>query len=244
VRLLRQGLEGVREPWCVAVMPMDFHDLVVRICPDFPATLVLEAAEHAHCAGAWRCWRLLGSQIPVPLGGAEMSAAAGVEGSQLRVFESLQRLVEFCFVYSELVFVMKHVFAEEAVFGRVSRTTLVSELRRGGRALPGGALPSEGKLLRLLAAPAGTAQAAEASGASSASQRARQEGKAVVDPETVSYGKALVEMAHHFDLLPPAYVPNQSLTAAAAPAAAAAAAASASVMRPALESASVAQGPS
>lgn len=208
VRLLREGLSGVAEPGCTAVMPLDFHDLVVRLCPDFPAALVLEAAEHAELDTASRRWRLLGSSTPAPLGGTAAEAraagsAAMAGGRRLCAFDLLQRLVEVSFVYSELVFVMARIFAEDACLGRVSRTTLVSELRRGGRALSGAALPSERQLLRLLAPVAADARAEE---------------------ELISYGEALAEMAVHFELLPATFVAgvrHADLAAAASPGAAA-----------------------
>eukprot|EP00931_Biecheleriopsis_adriatica_P108766 TRINITY_DN83061_c0_g1_i1.p1 TRINITY_DN83061_c0_g1~~TRINITY_DN83061_c0_g1_i1.p1 ORF type:complete len:386 (-),score=93.81 TRINITY_DN83061_c0_g1_i1:84-1241(-) len=168
VVLLRRALHKLESDGnSLAVTVNDFHDLLLPVCGDFPLSVVEEAAEYASHADG-NLHRLIGEARP--FGTQQTSPETSDRGchgeeSPLLVLRSLQRLLEFCFVYSEVLFVVKHLFQEHAekVAGgsaasdRVARATLVKHLKAVftsddvyNIALPGAALPSERALQRLL----------------------------------------------------------------------------------------------
>mmetsp|Transcript_80433 Transcript_80433/g.239647 ORF Transcript_80433/g.239647 Transcript_80433/m.239647 type:complete len:349 (-) Transcript_80433:42-1088(-) len=219
VGVLRQGLRGVRGPETTALTPHDFHDLVSHLCGDFPLAIVLEAARHAKRADPRR-HHLLGENVPVassdlqpPLGS---EGAASPDGAvELYVFRSLQRLAEFCLVYSELLGAVRHLYREEvalwparpgaseaaaggadssrAAVGsapgdavRWPRSQLAAELRFYGSALAGAAMPSERALRRL-------------------SRPAEDEGPPGGEERPIGFSEALAEMVELFELAPATY---------------------------------------
>lgn len=118
VRLLRQGLRGIPNPESTALTAHDFHDLAAHVCKDFPLAIVLEAARHAERADGG-VHHLVGETRPFgdDTGSIDEPTGAGCRlpaNSALFQYQSLLRLVEFCFVYSELLGVLKHMFQEKA----------------------------------------------------------------------------------------------------------------------------------
>jgi len=172
VSLLRRGLRGVPNPHYTALTVGDFHDLVAPCCDDFPVSMVEEAAQYAEFADAQRHRLLTGEHLAefdhgVSASSDPVGAAASRRGGQSRsapssssrtlfVFASLQRNVEFCFVYAELLTVVRRLFRGPSKSGRstgtVSRQELVAEIRRHLRkgALAKAPQPSELALMRLM----------------------------------------------------------------------------------------------
>eukprot|EP00927_Polykrikos_kofoidii_P080053 TRINITY_DN76918_c0_g1_i1.p1 TRINITY_DN76918_c0_g1~~TRINITY_DN76918_c0_g1_i1.p1 ORF type:complete len:366 (+),score=51.42 TRINITY_DN76918_c0_g1_i1:66-1163(+) len=104
VALLRSALRGIPEPGSTAVTARDFHDLVIRLCPSFPLALVEHAATYAEPADEAR-HRLLG-QVEAFGASSSMSPNPNV----LKVLLSLQRMVEFCIVYPEVLALVQSHF--------------------------------------------------------------------------------------------------------------------------------------
>eukprot|EP00928_Gymnodinium_smaydae_P050804 TRINITY_DN3435_c0_g9_i1.p2 TRINITY_DN3435_c0_g9~~TRINITY_DN3435_c0_g9_i1.p2 ORF type:complete len:373 (+),score=72.07 TRINITY_DN3435_c0_g9_i1:80-1198(+) len=181
VTLLRRGLAGVSQPHQTALTVVDFHDLLLPICADFPLQLVVEASTFAEEADGLRQHLLCES---TPFASSKTLRREGEDESGLScheplwVFSSLQLCVEFCFVYRELLAELRDVYCVASQ--KMSRSELWKELRsrlRGEAAL-GAALPSDRALLRWLRAPPGA-------------------------PERPTLQEAVTEMAAHFELMLP-----------------------------------------
>merc|ERR1711879_496421 len=97
------------------------------LCPDFPLQIIEHAAEYAEVADRAR-HHFLGESEPFgdsatsskPSKSAEESTdpctdfASSTTDSAIMVFASLQRLVEFCFVYSEVLRFTESLFEKAA----------------------------------------------------------------------------------------------------------------------------------
>jgi len=246
VSLLRRALCGMTDPELTALTAYDFHDFVKQLCADFPLRLVEEAARHAERAGKHRHYllgetRLGDGGFVVPAGPidnlcdiaspeeaqtrSERGGSGGDGPALLLMLASLQRLVEFCLVYAEVLCVLKLIFRtvgrqqlvdgevaghaddggprgdgmEDVMSRVVTRLDIVAELRcraDAGGSLVSCAIPSEHALLRFLD-PSITP-------VSPKPQCVAERGMTAISP-VVTYGQALIEMADSFELTPEPY---------------------------------------
>lgn len=217
VRLLRQGLRGIPNPESTALTAHDFHDLAAHVCKDFPFAIVLEAARHAeradgglhHLVGETKPFGNDTGSIDEPTGtGCSLPAS-----SALLQYQSLLRLVEFCFVYSELLGVLKHMFQEKASMwpprgGSASNSTMLDEEDKGdgqSAASENGKEPV--RWLRPLLVKELQFYGSTLVGAAMPSERAllrllRHGSRVQLSGgyASVTFQEALVEMAEHFEL--------------------------------------------
>mmetsp|Transcript_30567 Transcript_30567/g.59967 ORF Transcript_30567/g.59967 Transcript_30567/m.59967 type:complete len:352 (-) Transcript_30567:43-1098(-) len=217
VRLLRQGLQGIPNPESTALTAHDFHDLVAHVCGDFPLAIVLEAARHAKRADGG-VHHLVGETNPFGSARGSTDEPTGTGSSlpasnALLQFESLLRLVEFCFVYSELLGVLKHMFQEKPSMwpprsGSTSSATALAEEDKGDAHSATSENTGEPlRWLRLLLVKELRFYGSTLAGAAMPSERALvrllRHGTRVQSSggyASVTFQEALAEMAEHFEL--------------------------------------------
>lgn len=176
VGLFRQCMSGA-----VTSMTLhDFHDLVLRLCSDFPWAVVQDAGMYAPRVASTPCNPAV-SSTPVS---REREVRSTSRELVLYDRDSLQRVVEFCFVYAELLCIVKSFFeTREEGQGGVFREELVREIEHRLRAGD----------LEHAASP--TPQAVEAFLRSS---RSAANDELLV----VTLKQVVCEMADHFELVP------------------------------------------
>ncbi|CAJ1375772.1 unnamed protein product [Effrenium voratum] len=182
VALMRQRLSRVvPDPETLAVTPLDFHDMLVFVCPDFPLSLVIDAAEFAQRADR-DGYRVLGQMA----GGGRHVAAALDAGEVLSPLADLQRMVECRLVYAEVLEAVRSLYSCKGDDCQVplTRLSVVTHLRElfNGMSIPlGAATPSSRALQQFL------------------------QGSCTVEGclAQLTLHEAVREVAKHFELVPP-----------------------------------------
>jgi len=191
VSLLRNALSGLAaEANTAALTAKDFMDFVAELCPDFPASVVEEAADLAERADVSR-HHFVGQLVPVDVSREADACNDAKEDEEekcgpLLLLASLHRLVEFRLVYAEVlelvrgIFTASHLAAEPAA-AAVNRRALVEEIQLRARGdLAAAALPSDQALRRMLRPPGCEGSVAESS--------------------LIGFREAVVEMSASFEL--------------------------------------------
>eukprot|EP00439_Symbiodinium_sp_Y106_P057354 s2049_g8.t1 len=195
-RFRNQLGQVTRDLSVIALTVLDFRDMIVMVCPDFPLDLIIDAAEFTQHADT-QTHRFLGERSPVASRQGD-TRSGSPDGADLVLFplQGLQQALEFRFVYSEVFRSVKDFYKRQGLPGDfgvgtvASRISLVRHLRdalfgaAGATQIPlaGAALPSEGALQKLLQGKRGLLEGFT---------------------EELSLTEAIREMANCFELTPP-----------------------------------------
>lgn len=213
LRAALEGAVGSWGAWSTALTAGDFLYLIAQVCPDFPADIVKEAAEHAEPADPEE-HRALGELAPRSAGERAAacefrSAALDAEGQPLLVFGSLRRLVELQLVHPELLRALRQAFGRgEAGHRRGALEDLHDQFSGGSPRSP---LRSEERwpraaLARALEGQLAAQRRADPHGLRRILRRLKQP-REVGDPcELMGFSEALAAIAEGFELRP-AYQP-------------------------------------